>query len=71
MGQGENDSSLMLLWLLPKAPAGPEFTFHLTFDKCYEKKINTDNNSIQFVTMLTNLNTTEALTLIKLRSCKN
>ena len=46
MGQGEKDSSLMLLWLLPKAPAGPEFTFHLTFDK-YSAKTN--NSSIQFI----------------------
>ena len=46
MGQGKKDSYLMLLWLLPKAPAGPEFTFHLIFDK-WSAKIN--NSSIQFV----------------------
>ena len=48
MGQGEKDSSLVLLRLLSKAPAGPEFTFHLhlTFDKCSAK---TNNSSIQFV----------------------
>ena len=28
----KKDNSLMLLWLLPKAPVGPEFTFHLFAD---------------------------------------
>ena len=48
MGQGDKDSSQMLLWLLPNAPAGPEFTFHLhaIFGKCSAK---TNNNNIQFV----------------------
>ena len=55
MGQGEKDNSLMLLRLLPKVPAGPEFTFRLTFDKCYAK---TNNSSIQFFDYaLINLNT--------------
>ena len=45
MGQGEKDSSLMLMWLLPKAPAGSEFTFHLSFYKCSAK---TNTSSIQF-----------------------
>ena len=39
-GQRRKDSSLMLLWMLPKAPVGPEFTFHLTFDKCSAKTLN-------------------------------
>ena len=45
MGPGEKHNSLMLLRLLPKAPAGHEFAFHLTFDKCSEK---TNYSNIQF-----------------------
>ena len=68
MDQGEKDSSLMLLWLLPKVPTGPEFSLHLTFDKCSAKQITVVFN---LLTMLTNLNTTAALKLLKLRRCKN
>ena len=46
MGQGEKDSSLTLLSLLPKVAAGPEFILRLTFDTCSAKK---NNSSIQFV----------------------
>ena len=68
MGQGEKGSSLMLLWLLPKAPTGPEFTFHLTFDKCSAK---TNNSSIQFVYYADKPKHNSSAKLMKLRRCKN
>ena len=68
MGQGEKGNYRMFLWLLSKTLTGPEFTFHLTFDKCSAK---TNNSSIQFVYYADKPKTKAALKLMKLRSCKD